>query len=149
MKRINITPLADCKSFQKGDFIEEEVELILVSAKADDYYRPNQNFANALYKNANSWEMVYRQATGNDLEVEASSGCKGINKYPVQIEANSKTVCFSVTGGKRYFPLTITKVNSYSNPVLSQKVNGKWQKVNQEVYGNDFWQTEHCAANGT
>ncbi|WP_396184852.1 hypothetical protein [Flavobacterium sp.] len=140
---INITLPADCKSFRKGDFIEAEVQLILLPSKADDYYGPNQNFAKALSKNANSWQMVYREAIGNNLEVEASSGCKVINKYPIQIEANSNSVCFSVTGGRGYVPLTITNLNSYLNPVLLQKVNGYWQKINQAVYGNDFWQTDY------
>jgi hypothetical protein len=26
---------------------------------------------------------------------------------------------------------------------LYQKVNGSWVKINQSVYGNDFWQTEY------
>jgi hypothetical protein len=34
-------------------------------------------------------------------------------------------------------------LNSYLNPVLLQKVNGYWQKINQAVYGNDFWQTDY------
>ena len=56
---------------------------------------------------------------------------------------------FSVIGGIGYVPLTITNVPDYRNPELFRKVNGNWQKVNQEVYGNDFWQTEYNTTNGT
>jgi len=146
---INITPPADCKSFRKGDFIDAEVELIIIPSKAGDYYGPNKNFANALLKNANSWEMVYREAIGNDLEVVVTNGGTVIRNYPVQIVSESNTVNFSVTGGRGYVPLTITNVENFESPSLYKKVNGNWQKVNQAFYGNDFWQTEYNASNGT
>jgi hypothetical protein len=146
---INITPPADCKSFRKGDFIDAEVELFIIPSKADDYYGPNKNFANALLENANSWEMVYREAIGNDLDVVVTNGGTVIRNYPVQIVSESNTVNFSITGGRGYVPITITNVNSYLNPALLQKVNGKWEKIDQAVYGNDFWQTEYNASNGT
>lgn len=64
------------------------------------------------------------------------------------MESNSNSVYFSVSGGKGYVPLTITNVSNYSNPVLYQKVNGSWQKINQSVYVNDFWQTDYNALTG-
>ena len=145
---INITPPAGCSSFQAGDYIEAIVEFIIIPSKADDYYGTNKNFANALAKKANTWEMVYREAIGNDLKVVISTGGKVMNYYPIEIESKSNTVLFSVIGGRGYVPLTITNVNSYSNPALFQKVNGNWQKINQAVYGNDYWQTEYNAVNG-
>jgi len=32
---------------------------------------------------------------------------------------------------------------------LLQKINGRWERINQEVHGNDFWQTEYNTTNGT
>jgi hypothetical protein len=40
-------------------------------------------------------------------------------------------------------------VSTYLNPQLFRKVKGRWQKVDQQVHGNDFWQTEYNAADGT
>ncbi len=145
---INITPPSDCTSFQAGDFIEAEIEMFLIPKSAEDYYGPNQNLVAALSKKANTWEMVYREATGNDLDVVVSSGATLVNKYPIKMESNSNSVYFSVSGGKGYVPLTITNVSNYSNPVLYQKVNGSWQKINQSVYVNDFWQTDYNALTG-
>jgi hypothetical protein len=145
---INITPPADCYSFKKGDFIEAEVELIIIPSKADDYYGPNRNFANALLKDANSWKMVFREAIGNDIWAKISTGTL-INNYPIKIEAKNSRAEFSLTGGRGYVPLTITNVSNYQNPKLYRKVNGNWQKVNQEVHGNDFWQTEYDALTGS
>jgi hypothetical protein len=141
---INITPPADCNSFKKGDFIEAEVELIIIPSNATDYYGPNINFVNALLKDANSWKMVYREAIGNDLLVNVSTGTI-ISSYPIKIEAKNSQAEFTVTGGRGYVPLTITGVSNYQNPTLFRKVNGNWQKVNQEVHGSDFWQTEYDA----
>lgn len=145
---INITPPADCTSFQAGDYIEAEIEMFQIPKNASDYYGQNQNLITALSKKANTWEMVYREAIGNDLDVVASSGVTLINKYPVKIESNSNSVYFSVSGGRGYVPLTIANVSNYSNPALYQKVNGSWQKINQSVNGNDFWQTDYNALTG-
>ena len=145
---INITPPADCYSFTKGDFIEAEVELIIIPSNAADYYGPSKNFANALLKDANSWKMVYREALGNDIGVKVSTGTL-INSYPLKIAAKNSQAEFSVTGGCGYVPLTITNVSNYQNPNLYRKVNGNWQRISQEVYGNDYWQMEYNAANGT
>jgi hypothetical protein len=92
--------------------------------------------------------MAYREAIGNDLDVVASSGATLINNYPIKIESNSNSVYFAVSGGRGYVPLTITNIGDYSKPALYQKVNGIWQKINQSVYGNDFWQTDYNASTG-
>ena len=145
---INITPPTNCTSFKAGDSIEAVVELFQIPKYAADYYGPNQNLLNALTLKPNSWEMIYREAIGNNLEVSAVSGCSVIDNYPVKVEANGNTACFTITGGRGYVPVTITNVESYSAPVLYQKINGAWQKINQAVYGNDFWQTEYNASAG-
>lgn len=145
---INITPPTGCFSFQAGDFIDASIELFQVPKNEGDYYGPNQNLITALSKKTNSWEMVFREAMGNNLDIEVTSGGKLIANYPIKIESDAKFISFSVTGGKGYVPLTITNVSSYHNPELYQKINGLWVKVNQEVYGNDFWQTEYNVTNG-
>jgi hypothetical protein len=145
---IKITPPKGCTSFKAGDYIEATVELIIIPSHIDDYYGPNKNFATALKKNPLSWELVYREAIGNNIDVNVSKGAL-VNNYPIQIRAKKNTAQFSVNGGLGYVPLTITNVDDYKNPKLFRKVNGKWERVNQEVYGKDFWQTEYNASNGT
>ena len=146
---INITPPADCSSFQTGDYVEAEIEMFLLPKSADDYYGPNQNLISALLTpKANTWVMVYREAIGNNLDVVVSSGGSLTTSYPIKINSTSNAVSFSVTGGRGYVPLTITNVGSYQSPVLYQKVSGSWQKIDQSVYGNDFWQTDFDASIG-
>ena len=142
---INIIPPEDCNSFTAGDYIEAEIELFILPKFADDYYGPNKNLAEALITKANTWELVYREAIGNNLEVETTTG-KLLDQYPLRIEAAENQVQFTVTGGCGYVPLTITNVHGYRNPKLYRKVNGAWQHVDQSVHGNDFWQTEYDAS---
>jgi len=145
---IKITLPKGCTSFKSGDYIEATVELILIPAHLDDYYGPNKNFATALKNNPLSWELVYREAIGNDIDVKVSKGTL-INNYPIKIKAKKSTAWFSINGGLGFVPLTITNVGDYQNLKLFHKVKGKWEQVNQEVHGNDFWQTEYNALNGT
>ncbi len=139
---INITPPAECTSFKTGDYIEAVIETFQIPKYADDYYGPNQNLNTALDSKANTWEMVYREAMGNDLDVVVSSGGSLTANYPIKIKSTGNSVSFSVTGGRGYVPLTITNVENFQSPELYQKVSGSWQKIDQSVYGNDFWQTD-------
>ena len=145
---INITPPDGCTSFQAGDYIEAEIELFIIPRFAEDYYGPNQNLAKALLSKANTWELVYREAIGNDLDVQVTTGAL-LDSYPIKIEAENSKAQFSVEGGCGYVPLTITGVKHYQNPQLFRKVDGVWDQVDQSVHGSDFWQTEYVASNGT
>ncbi|MEP1486830.1 MAG: hypothetical protein ABJK28_00225 [Algibacter sp.] len=145
---IKITPPEDCTSFKAGDYIEATVELILIPSHADDYYGPNKNLETALKNNPFTWELIYREASGNDIEVKVLEG-KLMDNYPIKIEAKNGKAEIAITGGLGYVPLTITNVPNYKTPELFRKENGKWKKVNQEIHGNDFWQTEYNAINQT
>lgn len=138
---INIVPPENCTSFQTGDYVEAVIEMFQIPMMADDYYGPNQNLVKALKSKANTWEMVYREASGNDLDLVVQMGGVPVSNYPLKIESHSNTVTFSVTGGRGYVPVTIAGAENYRNPALFKMINGTWQKINQEVYGNDFWQS--------
>ncbi|CDF79643.1 conserved hypothetical protein [Formosa agariphila KMM 3901] len=145
---IKIVPPKNCTSFKAGDFIEATVELILIPSALDDYYGPNKNLKNALRNNALTWELIYREALGNDLAVDVTKG-ELVDNYPIKIRTENNKAQFSVIGGIGYVPLTLTNVGSYKKPFLFVKEDSKWKKVNQEVHGNDFWQTEFNAENET
>ena len=145
---INITPPPSIHSFKKGDYIEAEIVLLAIPLSADDYYGPNKNFAQALKNKANTWEMVFREAVGNDIELSVSKG-KKLDNYPIKIEAADNQAAFSITGGLGYVPLTLSKLENYQRPELFEKINGKWEKIDQSVHGHDFWQAEYDVTSGT
>ncbi len=145
---INILPPEGCTTFKKGDYIEAKIDLFILPQRAEDYYGPNRNLAEALSEKENTWEMVYREAIGNDTEVAVTAGTL-VDDYPIKIKADKDKARFSVTGGLGYVPLTICNLTTYRDPKLYLKVKGRWQKVDQQVHGNDFWQTEYNAENET
>jgi hypothetical protein len=46
-------------------------------------------------------------------------------------------------------PITFTGLSDYRHPLLEQKVGDTWQKIDQSVAGNDFWQCDINPATGT
>ena len=146
---INILPPAGTVSFKAGDHIDAVIELFQVPKNAGDYYGPNQNLRDALSVHANIHEMVYREALGNRLNVQVFSGGSLLSNYPVRIRSDSSVVKFRITGGRGFVPVTISNVQDYRDPLLYRHENGSWNRVDQEVYGKDFWQSEYHAASGT
>ena len=140
---INIVPPPDIKSFQAGDYLEAEIEVFVIPRKAEEYFGANANLKNALTQDGNTWKMVYREVLGNDLSVETVKGSLQ-KSYPIEIKvAKGNVAQFKVTGGMAYVPVSFTGVSAYRNPLLEEKLNGVWTKIDQSNYGKDFWQTDY------
>jgi hypothetical protein len=145
---VDIVPPSDVVSLMPGDYVEATFEHIVVPQYAKDYYGPNDNLRNALEKYENTWRMIYREAVGNDLSIQIFHGELVCNR-PTQIRAKDNRVHFSITGGIGYVPIIITGLSGYRSPKLEIKKNGTWQKVDQSVYKNDFWQANYVESTGT
>ena len=88
--------------------------------------------------------MIHREATGNDLLVEATVGAVE-QMRPVVIRAVDNRAEFVVTGGNGYVPLVIRGLSTSRAPRLEGKTratSGNWQTIDQARFGNDFWQTD-------
>ena len=140
---IHIVPPPDVKGFKAGDYLEAEIELIVIPRKEEEYFGPNATLRKALAQDRNSWKMVQREVLGNDLSIEMEKGVLHRN-YPIQIKvAEDNAARFRVTGGVGYVPFTFTGVTGYRDPVLEENVNGSWKEVDQSNYGKDFWQADY------
>jgi len=125
-----------------GDYVECEVEYIILPVYAADYYGPNEGLRKSLEESENSWTAVHRQAEGNELKVKASSG-EVLHDYPVVIEVDENDSAeFAIEGGISYVPIAITGLASYDNIKLLEMKGGAAVEIDQSVSGNDFWQTE-------
>ena len=147
----DILPPPDVQRLEPGDFVEATIEHIVVPQFARDYYGPNESLRQALGRDENTWRMVHREATGNDLVVEASLGEVEGNR-PVAVRAVDNRAQFAVTGGIGYVPLTIRGLTTFCTPRLdwrSPDTNGIWQATHQARYGNDFWQTDYDPSSKT
>ncbi len=93
---------------EPGDFVEAEVELVILPMVAGDYYGPNANLRAALATEANTWRAVHRQAAGNHLEVEVQRG-RLAEDYPLVMAVDRQQRAeFNVTGGLGHVPVTFT-----------------------------------------
>ena len=145
---IDIVPPSGVKELRPGDYVEAVVEHIVVPQFAKDYYGPNEDLKAALGKHENTWRMIHREAVGNDLEVKVARG-KLVRVRPTMLRATGNKAEFTVTGGLGYVPITISGLSDHRAPVLEANQGGRWRKVDQSVHGNDFWQTDYDAADGT
>ena len=133
--------------FKPGDQVHIDVEWITLPRNAQDYYGPNEVFRNHLKANPSSWKTTHREALGNHLEAAAQGGLVKSN-YPVIVRAQQPRVVVSIKGGVGYVPIRFEGLASPKFE-LFQLVNGKEQKLDQSVHGNDFWQTDYHAATKT
>ncbi|MDR1369368.1 MAG: hypothetical protein LBJ72_04450 [Dysgonamonadaceae bacterium] len=144
---INLTLPEGITSLSAGDYIETEVEVFILPVSVEDYYGSNENLRSALKKNAGTWKIFQREATGNHIILSVNEG-NAVSSYPVVVNADNNKAGFSIKGGIGYVPLTITGLTSYRNPKLFMKEKGKWKEIDQSRYGKDFWQTDYNTAAG-
>jgi len=76
---------------------------------------------------------------GERLEVIAQKGTV-TSLYPVAVELEQDEAEITLRGGTGHVALTFMGAEGYSGYVLERLVEGTWVKVDQSVYGNDFWQ---------
>lgn len=138
---VELVPPPASTQLTRGDFVEVEVELLVLPLDAADYYGPNENLRADPKANANTWRPVYRLARGNDIDVDVKQGTLQRTYPPViRVDGNDSTV-FAIRGGVGYVPLTVVGLRQYKGYTLeSEDV-----RVDQHCHGNDFWQTSYDA----
>lgn len=98
----------ELKELQPGDFVEADLELLILPMVAGDYYGPNTSLKASLETTANTWREVQRQAAGNDLRIKVQRG-RLMHPYPPVIQADRRDRAdFEITGGLGYLPVTIS-----------------------------------------
>jgi hypothetical protein len=137
---LELTPPPGVDELQPGDFVDAEIEMVVLPLSAEDYYGPNMNLSAALKTTGNTWKPVDREAKGNTLEVAAVHGTV-VHAYPMVVRVDAEqTAEFQVTGGIGYVPITFTGLRDYKGYELLEEVKGTLTRVTQNVHGNDYWQ---------
>jgi len=141
--------IAPGKDFQPGDWIELVVEMVIPPVRAEDYYGPNANLRASLAGGGDTWRPVARQAAGNSLGLKVLAGTLE-RAYPPAVRVGAdQAAAVEITGGLGYVPLTLTGLKSYSGYELFMTAGGTEARVDQAVYGNDFWQCDYDERSGT
>lgn len=146
---VELAPPPGLTKLLPGDFVEAEVELLIVPQSAADYQGPNANLrASLAAEGAEHWRPVARLAAGNKLEVKATRGTLE-HTYPIAVRADGGRATLEVTGGVGYVPLTVSGLPDYKDYKLWKIIEGKRVMVDQSVHGGDFWQTDYDPAQRT
>ncbi len=142
---VELAPPPGIQALKKGDFVEADVELVIVPTREEDYYGPNEALRADLKEHADTWEPVRRLARGNAFDVRVTKG--SLRKaYPpvVAVDADQQAE-FELTEGLGYVPITIAGLKSSRPPAFL--CDGK--PVDQTCHGNDYWQAFFDAPSGS
>jgi hypothetical protein len=144
----DILPPPGVTRLEPGDYVEATFEHVIVPQNAPDYYGPNASLEAALARDGDTWRMIAREATGNDVAATVTVGTLE-SAAPVRVRAERDSASFSLTGGLGYVPVTISGLSTCRGPVLEMRAaGGPWQVVDQARHGRDFWQTDYDARTG-
>jgi autotransporter-associated beta strand protein len=127
---LDLVPPPSVTRLLAGDYVEAEIERVYLPKAAGDYYGPDTQLTNAVAAYANTYNMVLREAVGNNLLVSVQAGSL-LHTYPIEIAVTNDAAQFSVTGGLGYVPVTFTGVSAYREPVVEERVGQAWVKVDQ------------------
>lgn len=148
---VELSPPAEVGNIiKKGSTVEGVVEWLNMPVSKSDYYGPSDIIKNMPADYFNTSKIAYAYAKGAKYTVTANVGTV-LKNAPVFVkctedQANGQTAAeITVKGGMGYVPITFTNVKHYSGYRLEQLVNGTWQKVDQSVSGNDYWQAWYDA----
>ena len=137
-------PSAVEKKIEKGGTVNLTVELVVLPMTTQTWYGTSDYMA-ATTSLFNTPEQGLQQAQGGRVSVQAVTGSL-LSSYPVIIEADDGgdvVAQFSLTGGLGYVPVRFTGLESYGGYELQVQTGDSWQKVDQSVNGNDFWQCNY------
>jgi len=142
---IDLVPPPGLTQLEPGDHLDAVIEHLILPQNAADYLGPNEPLRAALREHGNTWRVVAREATGNDVRVKVASGTLTSRFPAITVRAADGHADLTLTGGLGFIPLTFTGLSSPTPPALL--VNE--QPFTQARHGNDFWQTDYDAASGT
>lgn len=137
------------RKIEKGGTVNLTIELVALPQTTDTWYGTS-DYMTATASLFNTAQQGLQQAQNGHVSVQATTG-NIKSSYPVVIETENsggETVAqFSLIGGLGYVPVRFTRLNDYRGYELQIQKNGTWQKVDQSVKGNDFWQCDYNYAN--
>lgn len=140
---IELSPPPGVSELHTGDFVEADIEMVIMPQAADDYYGPNEPLREALEADASTWKMFHREAVGNRLDVQVRNGILH-RAYPVEIACSGDDPpAFEIRGGVGYVPITISRIGRHNDFELLTGAGNELKPLDQSVHGNDFWQTDH------
>lgn len=134
---------------QAGSVIEGAVEYINFPIKKEYYYGPSEVLKSVPAEEFNTFRLAHRACLAGRYICRALEG-ELIRNYPIAVKVNDEQRAhIIIEGGFSYVPIVFTGLTGFSDYVLERRTLTGWEKIDQSVYGNDFWQCAFDADNGT
>lgn len=144
---VELSPQPGINTLFPGDYVEALVEVVIVPQYAKDYYGPNTDLSDALKQYENTWNMVYREAKDNHLDISMSRGTL-LQNYPTVIEVDKdQRAEIQVSSGVGTIPVTFSGLNIHQGYRMWHIKNGEKIPFDQSVHENDYWQTDFDPSN--
>ena len=132
-----------------GSRITATVEYLVPPSDKSTYYGASDYLTQMPPGDFQSTSMMQHLAQHNRLLIEASIGTIR-QLQPVVLDAaqGATAVQFNLTGGLGYVPVTISGLARPDGWRLERRIGDAWERVDQSVEGNDYWQAYDRAASG-
>lgn len=128
-----------------GSVICGTVEYVNLPVKKEYYYGPSRVLRAVPSQEFNTFRLAHRVSLAGRYQCRAIKGTL-TRSYPITIEADSaQQAHIIIEGGFSYVPLVFTGLDSYRNYALEQLTPEGWRRVDQSVYGKDYWQCAYDA----
>ncbi|MBI1784289.1 hypothetical protein HYR69_04020, partial [Candidatus Sumerlaeota bacterium] len=140
---VELSPPPDTPSLLPGDYVEAEIEMLILPQRAQDYYGPNKLLVSALEAHPDHWNLVLREAAGSKIDLSCEAGIVE-ETLPIRIRAkDGRLARFRLKGGIGYTPITISGASRSGPFDLLIKNQAGEEKIDQSDLGNDWWQADY------
>ena len=132
----------DCKQLVPGDFVEFQVEMVIMPVRAEEYYGPNEAFRAALAAHPDSWEPFHREAAQGQAIAMPISG-ELVNPSPIAIRStDGNTVAVDLYDGAGFAPITFQGLKAHAPFELKITTPNGTQTLRSTDAQAPFWQTD-------
>lgn len=145
-----LAPPPELDRLVPGDYVEAQVEVLILPQCAADYYGPNEGLRAALAAQAEPWALVLREAAGTQMEVQAAAGVVE-SAWPIRVRAEGgRRADFTIRGGVGYTPVSIVGAAAPRGFTLKTQAGGAVLEIVDQAtaLGNDWWQAAYDPAAG-
>jgi hypothetical protein len=140
---------ASSEMIPAGSVVTATVEYLVPPSEKASYYGKSDYLTALSADSYQSTDMMVLLASENALDVDATVGSV-LRSHPVVIETVPERVAaeFTLSGGLGYTPIVFQSLVRPDGWWLEREQGGAWERVDQSVEGNDFWQAYEHAGSG-
>jgi len=133
-----------------GSTLTATVEYLVLPSDKTRYYGPSSDLQSLSAAAFGTPELMRLLSDGNRTDLSISVGTlQRTHPIVITIAPQGEVAAqFEVTGGFGYAPIVFDGLERHDGWRLENLIGGTWNELDQEVEGNDYWQTSFEAESG-